>query len=444
VHLGLGAFHRAHQAFYTMHARDGQTWGIASFTGRNPDQAKILSAQEGLYTLVERGPSGDRAEIITSVVEAVDGSDIDRLTVLLADSRVAIVTLTITEGGYRVTPEGELDLEDSVIRGDLLALRAVWPDGPLVLAAPSAALTRLLIGLEARRQAASGPIAVVSCDNLPDNGSLTGRAVSALARELDEDLAQWITESVSFVSTSVDRITPRTAETPAVVTAEGWIDHATVVTEPFHDWILSGDFPAGRPAWETAGARFVDDIEPWEQRKLWLLNGAHSILSYRGLQAGHETVAEAMGDPECRGLVESFWAEACALLPTSVDTVEYRKALLERFKNDRIVHRLDQISSESTVKARVRFGAVAERTKESGGDASASLNAIATWIAWVLAGFESPDSRQAELDEALKSSDPIGELLRLISPTLAADVSTLEQVRAAAHSALTKKPKDKP
>ncbi len=144
--------------------------------------------------------------------------------------------------------------------------------------------------------------------------------------------------------------------------AAGWIDASPVVTEPFSDWVLAGEFPAGRPAWETAGARFVDDLEPWENRKLWLLNGAHSILAFAGLAGGHETVADAIADPACRDLVEGFWSEAAALLPPGIEHTEYRRRLLARFGNPRIVHRLEQIAGDATTKVRYRFAAVAERT----------------------------------------------------------------------------------
>lgn len=427
VHLGLGAFHRAHQAWYTAQASDADMWGIAAFTGRSPKQAAVLNEQDGLYTLTVRDSAQDHATVITSIVEAIDGARIDRLVELLSDPNIALVTLTITENGYRLSSNGSIDFQDPVLNDDLAALHAAWP-GDLSTAAPEAALTRLLLGLEARRRAGGTAIAVVPCDNLPENGPLTARALGDLARKLDPNLAQWIEDSVSFVSTSVDRITPRLDEPPtAAIAAAGWLDNSPVVTEPFSDWVLSGDFPGGRPRWEDAGARFVDDIEPWENRKLWLLNGAHSLLAYTGMLAGHHTVSAAIADPVCRAAVEEFWSEAAALIPADIDTDEYRDSLVERFSNSRIDYPLDQIATGSRVKTRVRLAAVAERTRAGGGTAAASAAALASWIRWLDAGH-STDSTSAEVDPVAASDDRIARLLSLVSPTLATDSQFLSRV----------------
>jgi fructuronate reductase len=428
VHLGLGAFHRAHQAWYTAQAPDAADWGIAAFTGRSPKQAQVLNAQDGLYTLTERDSNDDHVSVITSIVEAVDGARIDRLIELLSDPDVAIVTLTITENGYRLGSDGLIDPHDPVLAQDIAALRAAWA-GDLSTAAPEAALTRLLAGLEARRRAGGATIAVVPCDNLPGNGPLTARALHDLARELDADLAQWIDDSLSFVSTSVDRITPRVDDPPtAAIAAAGWSDNSPVIAEPFTDWVLSGSFPAGRPRWEEVGASFVDDIDPWENRKLWLLNGAHSLLAYTGMPAGHRTVSAAIADPLCRAVVEEFWAEAAALIPADVDTDEYRDSLVARFSNSRIDHPLEQIATDARVKTRVRLAAVAERTRAAGGTASASAAAIAAWIRWVDAGHSSEPTSE-DVDRAVTRDDRVTRLVGLVSPTLATDPQFLSRVQ---------------
>ncbi|HEU4758158.1 MAG TPA: mannitol dehydrogenase family protein, partial [Agromyces sp.] len=230
--------------------------------------------------------------------------------------------------------------------------------------------------------------------------------------------------------TSVDRITPRLESTdiPAV-RAVGWIDAAPVVTEPFHDWVLSGVFPAGRPDWASAGARFVDDIEPWEFRKLWLLNGAHSILAYAGALRGHATVAEAIADPVCRSLVERFHDEAVAVLPAGVEHVEYRTQLIARFSNAAIVHRLEQIAADGADKVRYRIAAVAERTVAAGGSFEATAAALATWVAWVLDGGAAPEARATDVRLAAAASDPVEALVVVVSPTLAAHPDFLAAVR---------------
>lgn len=420
VHLGLGNFHRAHQAWYTAHATDAEDWGIAAFTGRSPRQAEQLSAQDGLYCLVVRDADSDAVEVIPSIVAAYDASRLDRLTALLADPDVAIVTLTITEAGYRLTADGDPDASDPAVRDDIAELSRMFETDALGDALIGA-LPRLLVGLAARRRAGGPPIAIVPCDNVPGNGEFVARGLSGLARAVCPELADWIEGHVSFVDTSVDRITPRIDGKVDAVRDAGWIDAATVVTEPFADWVLSGEFPAGRPAWETAGARFVDDIAPWENRKLWLLNGAHSILAFAGLMRGLDTVADAIADPTCRALVEAFWREAVTHLPDDIEHEQYRRDLLDRFANPRIEHRLSQIASDSLTKVRYRFAAVAERTVAAHGDASASAGAVATWIRWVRFGVTTTDGTPDEVAAAAASDDPTDALLRLVSPRLAAD-----------------------
>ena len=383
VHLGLGAFHRAHQAWYTAHATDAGEWGIAAFTGRTPDAALELAPQDGLFTVVVRSGDGDRHDVVGSIAEAWDGARLDRLVTLLSAPTTAVVTLTVTEKGYHLGSDGRLDASDPAVTADLALLRAL-PDGDLAANAPAVttALSRLALGLEARRRAGGAPIAVVPCDNLPANGPTVGAAVLALAGEVSPALAAWVGERVSFVSTSVDRITPRTTEADraGVRAATGYDDAAVVVTEPFADWVLSGEFPAGRPAWETAGARFVDDVEPFERRKLWLLNGAHTLLALMGPPRGHVTVAQAIGDPVLRDAVERLWDEACAHLPGGLDLPAYRAALLERFANARIEHRLEQILLDSDQKLPIRIVPVALAERAAGRSAAGCAAPIAAWV----------------------------------------------------------------
>jgi fructuronate reductase len=348
VHIGLGNFQRAHQAWYTEHAGDRADWGIAGFTVRSAALADRLSTQNGLYSLIERDQETDRVEVIGSVVEAHVG-DSPRLAELLAAPATAVVTLTITEAGYRRDEQ------------------------------PPLALSRLVMALEARRLAHGGPLAIVSCDNLPANGAATRTALLGLATGLDRSLDGWIDENVSFVSTSVDRITPHLteAELDGLRTASGWEDAAPVVTEPFSDWVLQGDFPAGRPQWESAGARFVDDVEPFERRKLWLLNGAHTILAASGPGRGHQTVAAAFADAYCSALVTGFWNEAVRHLPgEGLDIPGYLAQLRQRFANPRIAHRLTDIGDQAPTKVRVRLLPVVLAERAAGRSGAATLAAL--------------------------------------------------------------------
>ncbi|MGR0160846.1 mannitol dehydrogenase family protein [Paenarthrobacter nitroguajacolicus] len=413
VHLGLGAFHRSHQAWFTQHAGDSGEWGIASFTGRRPDAAEVLAAQDGLFTVVERSDSGDSFEIVGSIVEAVDGADVRRLVELVGTPQTAVVTLTITEAAYGLGAD------------DVTLLRAGQE--------PKTPLGRLVRGLTARRDSDAGPLAVVSCDNLSDNGNVARNAVGNLAKEVDAGLAEWIEANVSFVSTSVDRITPRTtAEDVELVASEcGYRDEAPVVAEPFRNWVLSGDFPAGRPRWEDAGAVFVDRIEPYENRKLWLLNGAHSILAYAGQLRGHTTVAEALADPVCSHAVEEFWDEASRhLAGDDLRIPEYRAALLDRFGNSRIAHHLAQIAMDASTKLRMRAIPVlrAERAAGRGGEGAARM--IAVWAAYVESnpGLQDPQSGAVAEANQLSGLGRTAALVALLDSELARDSAVVQLV----------------
>ena len=377
VHLGLGNFFRAHQAWYTDLAPDADRWGIAAFTGRSAVLADALSAQDGLYALVTRAADGDTARVLGSLATAHPASDTSGWLTRLADPGVAIVTLTVTEAGYVRDRDGGLDAARADVLADLASLRAD-------LSAPATtAPARLVAGLAARRTAGSPPLAVVSCDNLPDNGGVTARVVADFAELLDRPLAAWISGNVSFVTTVIDRITPATTEDDRRTAARltGRLDAAPVVTEPYTEWVLSDSFPGGRPAWEAAGARSVDDVIPFEKRKLWLLNGGHSLLAYAGSARGHATVAEAVTDPVCRGWLLQWWAEAGTGLPLPPAEVSaYCAALLERFENPRIRHLLAQIAADGAQKLPVRVLPVVASQRSAGRLPTGALRVLAAWV----------------------------------------------------------------
>ncbi|MBO1268098.1 mannitol dehydrogenase family protein [Arthrobacter cavernae] len=427
--MGLGAFHRSHQAWYTQQAGDSAEWGIASFTGRRPDAAEVLAAQDGLYTVVERSDEGDSFEVITSIVEAVDGADVARFVELLAAPLTSVVTLTITEAAYRLNADGKLDSKAPDVVADLALLTAASADKP---ATP---LGRLVLGLAARRDADAGPLAVVCCDNLSDNGTVARNAVVGMASAFDAGLAAWIDANVSFVSTSVDRITPRTtdADLDAVAAACGYRDESPVVTEPFHNWVLSGDFPAGRPRWEDAGAMFVAEIEPYENRKLWLLNGAHSLLAYAGQLRGHTTVAEALGDDVCRQAVEEFWDEAAANLHgEGLHVPAYRAALLERFGNSRIAHHLAQIAMDGSTKLRMRAVPVLRAERAAGRSGEAAARMIAAWAVFTATatGLQDPLAADIAAANLLQGRARLEALLGMLDPELATDAGITDLVES--------------
>lgn len=439
VHLGLGAFHRAHQAWYTDAVDAERAWGIAAFTGRSPDAALPLAAQDGLYSLVVRGAAGDSVSVIRSLVRAADGSEPDQVLPAIAAPATAIVTLTVTEAGYRFGGDGAIDLTDPVIAADLELAREVAGGARAPRSVPVSALGRILVGLELRRRAGAPGLAIVPCDNMPSNGELVRQALLDMADAVSDDLTRYIADGVGFVSTSVDRITPATRDADIATVAElsGWRDLAPVVTEPFSDWVLSGAFPAGRPAWELAGARIVDDIRPFERRKLWLLNGAHSLLAYAGPARGHETVHEAIADAECRASVERFWDEAEAHLPADLDVPAYRAALLERFENPRIEHRLAQIGRDGSMKLRVRAVPVLRAELAAGRSGEGAAGAIAAWMDAATRGVLPPDPAETEVAAAAAERESSRALLALLDPELADDAAALSVVEASRRAPVT-------
>ncbi len=350
AHLGPGNFFRAHQAWYTEHAPDTADWGIAAFAGRRGAVARDLAAQDGLYTLLVRAADGDRPEVISAV--AAVSAELDDWRRCFARPELALVTTTVTEAGYRRGPDGGLDRTDPEVAADITALREHGADAAVVTA-PG----KLTLGLAVRRAQDLPGMAVVPCDNVPDNGAMVARVVGELATAVDPGLAAWIGDHVSFVTTMVDRITPHTTDDDrAALRERGVDDPVPVVTEPYVEWVLSGAFPRGRPRWEDVGARFVDDIVPWEHRKLWLLNGSHSLMAYAGTLRGHETVEQAISDPVVRGWVEQWWDDAARHLPLPhADITAYRAALLERYANPRIRHLLRQIAADGSQKVPIRI-----------------------------------------------------------------------------------------
>lgn len=437
VHLGLGAFHRAHQLWYTQHAEadpSAPEWGCASFTGRSPRMSDLLGEQDGLYTLMERGPGEDRPEVIGALVDPRAADDVARLWELLAAPSTALVTLTITEAAYNLGAGLSFDPDQETVAGDLQVLRAAWSGSSFdetALGIPASPAAKLVVGLSARRSADAGPIAAVSCDNLSGNDLAAHNAVQGLAAQVDAELGQWIEDSVSFVGTSIDRITPATEDSllADVAEATGYADRAPVVTEPFRSWVLQGDFPAGRPDWERAGAVFVEDLEPFERRKLWLLNGAHSLLAYAAQLRGHETVAEGIQDETARRWVEDFWDEAANhLTAEELDVPGYRQALIERFENPRIRHNLAQIAGDGSTKLQMRAVPVlkAERAAGRSGDAAARM--IAAWTVYVEGRDELNDSNAQKVLEASRGEDRTRELLELLDPELAEQSEVVEQI----------------
>lgn len=442
VHLGLGSFFRAHQAWYTEHAADAPGWGYAAFggrTGRDGGIAAALAAQDGLYTVVTRAGGGDGFEVVSSVSEAHGGDDHEAWLARFASPALVAVTVTVTEAGYRRRPGGGLDGDDPGVRADVAALRRD------LSAAVATAPGRLVAGLAARLRAGGGVLSLVPCDNVPGNGAVVGEVVHGLAAAVDPGLDRELETALAVVSTVVDRITPHPtpADVVAVREATGLDDRAPVVTEPFHEWVLSGPFPAGRPAWEAAGAIFTDDVTPYEQRKLLLLNGAHSLLAYGGSLRGHRRVPDALADETCRGWLDEWWAEATAHLaatwPAGGDPAAsleaYRASLAERFANTRLGDRLERIAADGSQKLPLRILPVLAGERAAGRVPAGAVRVLAAWVCH-LRGFGVPvDDVRADGLVPLASGPLAGAVPRILAsldPRLGDDAELVAAVAAEA------------
>lgn len=453
VHIGLGAFHRAHQAWYTEHG--DPAWGIAAFTGRSPEAAHTLGAQDNLYTLITRGPQGDEFEVLSSIVASHDGADVATLCTYFAQPEVSVLTLTITEAGYRLTPEdGRLGLSssDQEVREDIDALRTLTPafltfddlveslSQLRLVSAPA----RIVAGLMVRAAKNAGTFTVISCDNLPDNGIAARESILGLARQVDAELGQWIRANISFVSSSIDRITPRTtpADKQTVLAHTGVDDNSPVVTEPFSSWVLSGEFKGPRPAWDNAGAEFVENLEPFENRKLWLLNGAHSFMAYAGQLRGHATVAQALEDPlVAKGITELWDLAQTYLTEPELEISAYREALHARFANPRIEHFLAQIANDGSIKLGARIAPILHRELVHGRMPTGGLKPLAAWCDYLerqfANGMSITDPQSTQIAAVFKnpatsstSIDQTQALVRLIDQQLATELELISQLHA--------------
>ncbi|HLJ58383.1 MAG TPA: mannitol dehydrogenase family protein [bacterium] len=415
VHLGLGAFHRAHQAVYTASVlAEDPRWGILGVSPRHAATRDALAPQDWFYTVATRDESGERLEVIGALTGVlVLPEDPRGLIARMAMPDVRVVTVTVTERGYcRAAASGDLDETDATIRHDLAT-----PGAPRSM--PGV----LVAALRARRTDSVAPFTLLSCDNLPANGATLRRVLLQYASLTDRDLACWIEEHVAFPSSMVDRIVPPTtsADRARVTAALGVEDAWPVITEPFTQWVVEDRFPGGRPAWETAGATMVADVRPWEEMKLRLLNGSHSSIAYLGQLAGWPTVDVAIRDPALAGHIRALMAEIAPTLslPPGVDLAGYRDTLMRRFANHELQHLTARIAEDGTQKLPQRLLAPARALLAEGHPPVHIALAVAAWIRFC--------QGRADGGSALPLHDPRADQVR----ALAASSSDPEmQVRA--------------
>ncbi|MFI2104367.1 mannitol dehydrogenase family protein [Isoptericola sp. NPDC019693] len=381
VHLGVGGFHRAHQAMYLdrlMNAGEAFDWAICG-VGVLPHDARMrdaLTSQDGLYTLVLKHPDGTlEGRVIGSIVEFLLAPD-DPEAVLerMASPEIRIVSLTVTEGGYNVNPvTGEFDADDPAVRADL-------EPG----AVPATTFGLVTEALRRRRDRGVPPFTVQSCDNIQGNGDVAHRMFAAFARLKDPGLAAWIEEQVPFPNSMVDRITPVTTQDDRAMVAErfGVDDAWPVVAEPFTQWVVEDRFAVGRPAWEDVGAQLVDDVEPYELMKLRLLNASHQALCYLGYLAGYRYAHEVCADETFTAFLRDYMARegAPTLRPVpGVDLEEYQATLIERFANPHVRDTLARLCAESSDRIPKWLVPVVRANLASGGEVHRSAAVVAAW-----------------------------------------------------------------
>jgi fructuronate reductase len=353
LHIGVGAFHRAHQALYTdtVINEQGGSWGIIGASLRSNTASEQLMPQDCLYTLVERDNDRQSERVIgalQSIMVATENPS--ALIELIAATHIKIVSLTITEKGYHYNPESNgLHTAHPEVLHDLQHFRS----------APITAIGFIVAGLALRKQQRHTGITLLSCDNLPHNGTVLRKVITDFAMQTDAELSSWIDDNVSFPSTMIDRIVPATTQRDLDLLAMkmGIEDRAAIFTEPFTQWIIEDNFVAGRPEWECAGALLVDKVTPFEEAKLRLLNGSHSLIAYLGNVAGYDFVHQVVGDADFRELIRHYMDEVIPGLdvPDHFDTVDYRKQLLARFSNSSLNHRTAQIAQDGSQKIPQRW-----------------------------------------------------------------------------------------
>lgn len=399
VHLGLGAFSRSHFSIYTEDAvaKSGGDWGVIGVSMRSSRVRDDLIGQHYAYTALQLNPheaTARRVEVISDMLVACENPK--AVLIQMADPEIKIVSLTVTEKGYCLSPStGELDLRHSEITQDLR--------NPLPCSAPGF----LVRALDMRRCAGLAPFTVLSCDNLPENGRVIRRVVLELARRINPDLHVWIEKHVRFPSTMVDRITPATtdADREKVRALTGYHDASPVVHEPFSQWVIEDKFVNDEhPDWSSAGADLVADVRPYENMKLRMLNATHSALAYLGYLAGFETISDTVADKDFEAYTQNLWhTEIIPTLvaPPGVSLTDYADELMHRYMNPSVRHLTWQIAMDGSQKLPQRvFGTLTDRLGK-GQQASGLLLVVAAWMRYV--------SGVDELGQTIEVRDPLAD-----------------------------------
>jgi fructuronate reductase len=415
VHLGIGAFHRCHMAVYTDDAlaRSAGNWRIRGVSLRSEAISNQLNPQDGLYTVVVKDDESTRYRVIGSVAGVLFAPE-NPAAVLAAMAAPAtrIISLTVTEKGYCHNPATtELNESHRDIVHDL-----ALPE------APRSAIGYLAGSLARRRDLDAGPVTILSCDNLPSNGRTVERIVRRFADLAYPGLNDWIDDNVTFPCSMVDRIVPamERSDVEAFTRNTGLYDLAVLQTEPFTQWVIENRFAAGCPNWASVGATLVEDVEPFEEIKLRILNGSHSALAYLGYLSGCTFVHEAMALPALRTFTDTLMKnEAATSLkqPDGMDLDEYRAQLKKRYENSALQHRTYQIAMDGSQKIPQRLLGTLRYHLETDGPIRAVSLAVAAWMRYVMAVDES--------GQPIVVQDPLADKLKALADSAGRDAGRL-------------------
>ena len=399
VHIGIGAFHRAHQAVFTddLLALD-PSWKITAVSLRSPDIQRQMQPQNYLYSVVERSNNADNIRVIGAIDRVIVAPECPQDVIeALASPHTKVVTITITEKGYCRDFSGQhLDIKNEGIKHDLLN-----PNSPQTFVG-------FFIEAFRKRQQLGEKLTIISCDNLPSNGRITRNVVLEYARLVDSELAKWIESNINFCSSMVDRIVPARTQLDIdqSVNVLGLEDRCIIVTEPFKQWVIEDNFAAEKPAWNLVGALFAKDIEPFEDMKLRLLNGAHSALAYVGFMLGYEYIHQAVCDDECLKLIKLLHKDLLTSLEDvpDIDLIEYSETIIQRFSNEGVPYKTSQVASDGSQKLPQRLIKPLSIILSDQGHVSNSIAfVIASWCQY-LKGVK-------ENGESYTIVDPIAEKL---------------------------------
>ena len=399
VHLGIGAFHRAHQAVYTddLLAKGDTQWKITAVSLRSASIRNVMKPQDNLYTVVERSNGKDNTRLIGAIDNVLVAQENPQGVIdILADASTKVVTLTVTEKGYCRDKSGQhLDVNNEIIINDLNNLNVPKSVPGFIFAACKI------------RQKTGEKLTIVSCDNLPANGAVTRAIVMEFAQKADENVAQWIASNVSFCNSMVDRIVPATtADDIAQVTQLlGVQDNSVVITEPFKQWVIEDNFVNERPSWHKVGALFVDDVAVFEDMKLRLLNGAHSTLAYIGFLMGYEYIHQAVYDKHCLAFVKALHNQLLSTLSAveGIDLPAYADTILARFSNEDVPYKTTQVACDGSEKLPQRLLKPAETLADDGINSQPIAFVIASWCRF-LEGVD-------HLNRPFNIVDPLADLL---------------------------------